>query len=227
MEKFRIEGLIISTAPFQDYNRIMTVLTPNEGLLKFILKGSAHTKNGGATSSTPFMVVELIYTKARSELLKCHEISMLEHNLALRNHLATLAAACDMLQVVKATQMPGKSCPGLYQLLLAYLRKMPAAHDPATLSASFRLKTLRHEGLWRNFSRCSHCECEVVDHYIFAGNTYCKLHTPPYALEISFSEKEIFELLAFSRDLSLMASLPMTQDLTKKIKHLFDDLWSA
>jgi DNA repair protein RecO (recombination protein O) len=184
-------------------------------------------KNSKASATTPLTVVELIYTKGRSDLLKCHEISILDHNLALRNNFNTLEAACDMLHVVNATQMPGKSCSNLYQLLLTYLKKLPFAHDPATLSVSFRLKTLRHEGLWQNFSRCSNCACELIDSYILHGNTYCKLHIPPEAIEISSSERDIFELLAFSRDLSLLASLPMTQDLSKKIKLLFDDLCLA
>lgn len=223
MEKLRIEGLIISTIPFQDYDRIMTVLTANEGLLKFIFKG-ASKKNGAASATAPLTVVELIYTKSRSELLKCHEISILDHNLALRNNLNILEAACDMLQVAKTTQMPGKSCNNLYQLLLTFLKKLPTAHDPLTLSNSFRLKTLRHEGLWRSFSKCYNCDCDLVDSFIFAGNIYCKLHSPLHSLEISSSERDIFELLAFCRDLPLMASLPMTSELTKKIKHLFNDL---
>ncbi|MBA3815242.1 MAG: DNA repair protein RecO [Parachlamydiaceae bacterium] len=227
MEKLRIEGLIIKATPFQDYDRIISVLTPNEGLIKFFFKGSAAAKNNNASSTTPLTVVELIYSKGRSELLKCHEISILNHNLALRNNLAILETACDMLQVVNATQMPGKACSNLYQLLLTFLKNLPTAHDPATLGSSFRLKTLRSEGLWKNFSSCNQCGCDLMDSYNFEGNTYCKLHTPPHALEISSSERDIFELLAFSRDLPLLNSLPMTQDLINKIKHLFNDLWST
>lgn len=227
MEKLRTEGIVVNSIPFQDYDRIITVVTPDEGLIKFIFKGSASTKSGKASSTTPLTVAEFIYSKGRSDLLKGHEISPLDHQLALRNNLNTLEAACDMLQIINATQMPGKSCTNLYKLLLAYLKKLPFAHDPATLSTSFRLKTLRHEGMWRSFSKCCQCSLELNDGYILGGTSYCKLHMPPNSIEISFSERDIFEMLAFSRDLNLLSSLPMTQELSKKAKLLFEDLCEA
>lgn len=223
MEKLRIAGIVVNAFAFQEYDRILTVFTPEEGLIKFIFKGAASLKKGGGGATAPLTEVELVYTKGKSELYSCREVSVLNHQLALRQNLKTLEAACEILQAIGATQMPGKTAPDLYRLLLTYLEKLPAAHDPATLSASFRLKTLRHEGLWGDYSRCSQCGSELADSFIIGNASFCQRHSQPHALILTTSERDILELLGFCRDISLLASLPMTESLSGKIKRLFDD----
>lgn len=223
MDKFRTEGIIVNALTYQDYDRIISVFTPEEGLIKFFFKGAISTKKGGPATTSPLTVVELIYTKGKSELLPCREISILNPHLALRQNLPTLQAACELLHIINVTQLPGKPSPDLYHLLLTFLNKLPTAHDPATLSASFRLKTLRHEGLWRDYTKCDLCHHELEDCFIMHNEVFCHRHSPPHALQLSPSERDILQLLGFSRDLPLLTSLPMTESLSSKIRQLFDD----
>lgn len=222
MEKFRTEGIIISALTYQDFDRIITVFTPEEGLIKFIYKGAISSKKGGLAATTPLTVIELIYTKGKSELLSCKEISILESHLALRQNLPTLQTACELIHIVTLTQLPGKQSPDLYNLLMIFLNKLPTVHDPATICASFRLKTLRHEGLWRDYSLCDHCQEELGDSYIQNNEVFCQRHSPPNSLHFTPSERDILQLLGFSRDLPLLASLPMPESLSMKIRQLFE-----
>src|SRR5581483_3573775 len=118
-----------------------------EGIIKLYVKGAyLKQKNNGATSN-PLNLVEVIYKKTKSEMYSCYDIQILESHLSLRQSLITLECACDMLQTVILTQFPGKPAPKLYALLLIYLKKLSIVTDPMLFSTSFRLKTLKHEGL--------------------------------------------------------------------------------
>jgi DNA repair protein RecO (recombination protein O) len=224
MEKLRTEGVIVRALAFQESDKIFTAFTPDEGLATFFFKGAVSKKKGGQGSTSPLTAVELIYAKGRGEMYYCYEASPLNHNLGLRQNLAILEAACEMLKAVSATQMPGKAASDLYRLLLIYLEKLPEALDPTTISASFHLKTLRHEGLWHGQFLCSACGSELSDSFLAGGEAFCRQHAPSPAFVLTASEREGLHLLAFCRDIAMLAVLPMTAELAGKIKRLFDEI---
>lgn len=223
MEKLRTEGIIVRAFSFQESDRIFTAFTPDEGLATFFFKGASNKKKGGAATTTPLTAVELIYSRGRGEMHPCYEASILNHHLPLRKNLPVLEAACEMLRTVSATQLPGKACGDLYRLLLIYLEKLPEALDPVAISASFHLKALRHEGLWNDHSSCTRCGTELSDSFFADGEAFCRQHAPRHAFPLTPSEKEILHLLAFCRDLTILAGLPMTEALACKIKQIFTE----
>ena len=137
----RTEGIILQATKFQDFDQIITVFTPGDGILKFMVKGALNPKQGKAALTTPLSRVELIYLQGKSELYSCREISMLNNHLSLRENVVLMEAAFDLLQAIRSTQLPHKPAPELYKLLLIYLEKLPLIPDPKILSTSFRLKT--------------------------------------------------------------------------------------
>lgn len=193
MEKTRAEGIVIRTLPFKDYDGILSLFTQDEGLIKLVVKGAFNSKNGKGSLTTPLSLVETIYTKGRSELYSCREIAMLNPHHNLRQNLATLEAACEMVHVIEATQLPGKVVPELYQLFLTYLKRLPEACDPACISTSFYLKTLNHEGL-------------------LSSNNLFKM---------SAEERQLIEVLTLCRDFSLLSKLTVEPSLAVQVKEFF------
>jgi len=201
MEKMRTEGVIVNAFAFKDFDRIIHVFTPDDGLIKLVVKGAFSTKQGKGNTSAPLTHVEVIYTAGNSELGLCREISVLNHFLGLRKQLPILQAACDMLQAVASTQQPGKASPALYQLLTAYLAQLPKAVDPQAILASFRLKTLRHEGL------LDIEEWETIEGVFVLKN----------------DERVLVEHLALCREFGLLAAASINWSLADKIATLFRD----
>lgn len=140
------EGVILRTFPFRDHHQILTLFTPDQGLIKLIYKGSGK-KKGLQTRPIALSRVEVCYKENRnSELLSCEDIHLLESFQSLRTELARLEAACDLLHVLYTSQLVGRPSSLLYQLLIFYLTKLPQASDPWVISSSFRLKILHYEG---------------------------------------------------------------------------------
>lgn len=193
MNTYRCEGIILQTLNFQDYDRILTVFSFEEGLIKLIVKGANRVGQQYNACATPFTRAEFVYSKGKSELLKCREISILQQNLALRNRLAALEAACDMAHAILASQEHHNPAPDLYRLFSSYLEKTAHFPDPYTLAASFRLKILRHDGLFGLTPACSTCSLPLTAHRAYMGESYCAQHAPSNS--ILFTEEEINSIL--------------------------------
>lgn len=138
MQLLRTEGIILQAIRFQDYDQILTVLTKDQGVVKFIIKKSIN--------SSPLTQAEFVYTQGKSDIWKCREIHPLNHYLDIRKSLAHLENGCEFLKTIQHSQMEHKPCEPLYQLLVTYLEKIPHFSSPSILLASFYMKLLRYEG---------------------------------------------------------------------------------
>lgn len=192
MQTYRCEGIILHTLDFRDYDKIVSAFTAEYGLLKFIARKANAAKRG--LKVLPLTKTDLIYTTTQSELYKLKDLSLIAQYLPLRQNLAFLHTACELLKCVLKTQLPQKPAPDLYGLLCAYLEKIPKVSTPALIEASFRLKLLRHEGLFdENSTFFSPQEIPLV-HDLAFSLSYEQLDQIPLSHELNFKIKSFFEL---------------------------------
>lgn len=184
MESYRSEGVVLHALPFRDFDQILTIFSKDEGIVKLMVKK--------ASATTPMSQIEFVYTKGRSEILKCQEVSVLNLHLNVRKSLPHLEAACDLLRAIQASQWAGRPAPDLYKLFVIYLNKIPNASNPYIYAASFRLKILKHEGLLN----------ENITGF-------------------SQQDAEVLSSLAFCRSMSELANLTISSSLFQKIQTLF------
>ncbi len=139
----RSEGIIIATHPFRDYDRLVTLFTPERGIIRLLKKGSQNK----TLALSPLVHIECTYFIGKSDLFVCRETTILHHFLSLRASLKTLEAACEMLRAIRLTQAPEKEASPLFAKLLDALHRLPKAPNPEQETAHFYLNVLKHEGL--------------------------------------------------------------------------------
>lgn len=216
----RTEGLVLKAFDFQDYDKILTVFSQDLGLIKLVVKKA----NSKPFSVTPLTRAEFVITKGNSDLYKCHEISLVNGHLALRNSLQNLEAACDILQALMDTQPAQTAAPDLYALSVSYLRKMSDVGDPYMLAASFRLKILRHDGLLGLGSVCATCSSSLQTYYVSEGQCYCAAHSSPKAIIFDEEEFTITSILAYCQHFTQLQDIIFTTELREKIRTVFLEL---
>jgi len=222
--KLRIEGIVLNALAFQDYDRILTLFTPTEGIVKLFVNRAFSSKKGKGSTTAPLLLIESVCAKGRGEFYTSREIEVIDHYLGLRERLETLNAACDMLQAVLMTQMPGKASLELYQLLSIFLKRLPQAKDPRAISCCFRIKSLLYEGLYKTPTVCSLCSqplesvCTVVGH-----ETFCPRHAPANGLVLEPEERILLDALAFCREFSSLATLVLPIDFSAKVEKFFHE----
>lgn len=173
------EGVILRVIPFRDYDQILTLFTQDVGIIKVIYKGSRSKRRGVQGLCSPLAKVEVIYREKRGEIFSCQEMALINPFSPLRKELHHLEVACDLLQVILASQLVGKAAPQLYALLCFYFEKIPQTLNPWTLALSFRLKLLRHDGLVAFPLVCSECrQILETDAYTYESEGWCLNHQP-------------------------------------------------
>lgn len=221
MEIYKTDGIIINTLLYRDYDLIATVFSRDYGIIKLFIKGSLK-KHGGLVEE--LTRAEFIYNQSKSDLLPCHEISLIQSSLRLRLQLGPLEAACDMIKAVQASQYPQKPAPKLYQLLANYFGQLPDSPNPAVLQASFKLKLLRHDGLFVLQKHCKECAKELQSFSFTHGAFFCPQHAPEQGLFFSQEEADTLILLAFSQDYAELNLATVSPVFQSKINTLFHAL---
>jgi len=187
------EGLICHALPFQDHDLILTAFTEKEGMVKFFLK-KAFLRKEWKGALSPLTRVEFIYTQGKGELLSCRDISLLNLHLKLREKLQWLEAALEIVSALRIAFIAPYPAPLVYQLCVRYLEALPFIQDPFPAVSGFRLKILKHEGLF-----------SFQNQFIF-----------------SEEEQKVVEQLAANRSLSALNAFALTPVLHKKILQFFN-----
>lgn len=218
-----VEGIILRVIPFGDYDQIVSLFTEEVGVIKLFFKGCRSKRDGLPGVCMPLTYVQVVYReRQKSELVSCHEMTLVEPYRFLKQDLTHLETACELLKMVEATQLPGKPAPRLFALLLYFLARLPECVDPAVLVYSFRLKLLKHEGELAFPLSCSVCQVEITAPlYYVQEECFCSLHVQSGAFSLADDELRLIEHLATSQSFSSLATLMLSQELKGKISYFF------
>ena len=222
MTKKITEGLILSTLNFRDYDQILTVFTKNLGLIKMIVPRANSRRSQKGTSFNPFVIGEFIYSEQRNSMLRCHEISIVNYQLKLRERLEWLKISAQILHLIQKTQLEAKPTPLLYQLTVTYLENIPLFFCLKTLYVSFYLKTLIHEGLYPLNLHCSACDTPLQNSFIYQQNPFCAVHAPPLAIFFELNELLLFSQIAHCRSFKKLGMYAMSSSLYEKFLKAFE-----
>ncbi len=210
-------GIILSTLNYRDYDLILTVFSSDRGLIKFFYKGGNSKKRKKGSTTDPLTCAEFIYSKGKGDLYPCHEISMINAHLEIRQELKFLEAGCKMIKAIAHTQFPEKPSPALYQMLLRYLGHIPKMNHPEILELSFLLKIMRHDGIFGVTPACAACKTPLKNHHICEKESFCPNHAPAGSVIFNEEESNLLLILAYCRTLSELPDIPLESHFQENI----------
>lgn len=217
----QIEGVVLQTFAFKEYDRILTLFTPS-GLLKLFVKGKRKIYNA---LTTPLTAGEYLYAPGKRDLHQFFDGTILRQHIKIRDRYETLMAAEELTQGLLRSQWLGKPAPRLYALFCYFLEKMPDLEMPSRLTAAFLLKILLHEGILQLDGGCM--ECGSFAEKRFRGERYCRSHAPLDALFFNPEEEMLLSTLAGGRSLTSIAGLEQQKPFQEKITALFNQAFET
>lgn len=221
MSDAKSEGVVLKSIDFRDRSRIITLFTPDEGIVSLIVKGITRKKSHLLTLTTPFTRGEYHYLVKKSSLYTFRDGTPLATHSEIRKSLAHIEVATEIASHLIASQVPGKAAEALYKLTLAYLEKLADFEDPTPLSASFLLKLLKVEGHLHLTSTCA--ACELPANALASGESVCTKHRPPFSHSFSSEEWQTLLTLSEARAFSQIKSLSVPKELRQRLKQLFHE----
>lgn len=217
MKEEQGEGIVLSSLDYHEKERIITLFTPHAGVMSIIVKNIAKTNPILIHLTTPFTRGEFLYQKGKSELYRFIDGTILHLPLPLRKSLKHLQIGGKMLQLIRTSQLPGKSSPLLYYLLLSYLKQLPDFSSPEILWMSFALKLLKHEGVFSLVPTCIKCSLQKA-RAIKRGESFCLLCSDEESILFSEEEWETLYQLVEAREFLALKNLQIGENLLQKIE---------
>lgn len=220
----RTEGIVLRAFPYRDYDQIVSLFTADAGVIKIMCYGSRSQRSKWRSLCLPLTRVEIVYREKLGEIFECSDLTLMDAHSSLKQQFQHMEAACDLLNALHLSQLPGKEAPQLYALLIFYLNKIPLAKDPWTLAMSYRLKLLKHEGIMGYPSICHECQQLLVrEAFWLRSEMLCAQHQVPGSLYLSQADLQLIHHLAFSQNYRDLAEVILPDEFKNKVHRLFQE----
>ncbi len=131
---YQARGIILKGMPFGEADRLVTLLSPEYGLIRAIVPGARKQKSRLRGRSELFVVNQLLIAKGRS-LDKIIQAETIESYPGLSKELGKLAAAQYLGEIVLSLALDAQPQPELYELLNEHLRRLEKMSTAESLYA--------------------------------------------------------------------------------------------
>ena len=161
MPDLSMKALVLRRADYSDYDRMVTLLTPDEGRLDAIARGCRRSKSPlmNATEAFTYGEYQLYRRGERYEIRQC---TIEESHFGLRQDLDRLTHGAYWLRLIDAVASPGVEARNLLAFALrslAYLNYSDV--PPEILTLAFEVKLLALSGLSPRTASCAVCGREI------------------------------------------------------------------
>lgn len=135
---YRATGINLKSMPLGEADRLITILTKEEGLIRAVAKGARKQPSKLGGRMEPFVVNDLMLSRGRrtahldpqSTLQRIAQAETLHSFTYLRRSLTHLTAAQYLAEVVLALAISSATQEDLFVLLVEHLQRLEQARDP-------------------------------------------------------------------------------------------------
>lgn len=177
MEEIAVQGLVVKEAFMGDHDKILTLMTPDRGLITVTGKGVRSFKSKNAAACQPFTYSYFLLRKS-NKYFYVAETETIETFFELKCSLDGLALAAYVCDVSEALSVEGMGDPELLRLTLNTLYAIDQKLYPYDhIKASFEMRASAVAGFLPDLTGCDLCEkLPEGDMYldIMNGRILCK-----------------------------------------------------
>jgi len=174
MSLYRDQGIVIRTWKLGESDRIIVIITEENGKVRVVAKGVRKTRSkfGGRLEPTSHVSLQLF--RGKGDLGIVTQAETIDRFQNIRSNPDLFSDASSMLEVVDHVAPDESPDPSRYKMLLGALRTLDEKNPPLLVPAFF-LKLLDHEGLAPELGFCVKClDAEnLVSISISEGGVFC------------------------------------------------------
>ncbi len=168
------QAIVLRSYPFGDADRVVVLISPNNGKIRTVAKGVRKTKSRFGGRLEPFTHVDLVLYEGRN-LDTITSVAIIEPYRRLREDLDSVIAAGVMVEAVDAVAQEDESSMRLFLLLQRGLKALDLGLASGDLVTSFLLKLADVVGLAPALASCASCgRQDDLERFSFAaGGVVC------------------------------------------------------
>ncbi len=165
MALYAAEGIVLGARNWGEADKVMTVFTREQGLLRAAAFGCRRPRSPLAGAMQMFVHADLqIAEGTRLETIKT--ASVRAHHAKISLDLTALAYATFAAEVIREFLPEGVSDEGFFDRLTHILTAFETRNPRVTALAAV-LQTLAAAGLQQSYERCLHCGAPITDDAFF------------------------------------------------------------
>ena len=166
----KVEALVISHRDFGEADRIVKLLTSEEGKLNAIAKGARRMRSRKAAHLEPFTHTALILAVGRSFWIVTQADTISDFP-AIRANLQKTGQASYILELADLLSTEFQIDSGMYRLVLGTIQSLEKAADAFNLLLHYELRILDLAGFRPELFNCVICQGEIQaeSQYFSAG----------------------------------------------------------
>lgn len=158
MSNVKIKGVILSENNVGDFDKMLTMLTPEFGKISCVAKGARRPKSALLAGTQMFCFGEYLMFKGTSTY-HINSVETIEVFYNLRTDLEKLKYAVHILKIVQDVTEENQNCYKILQLLLNTLYTISETDKDLDLTLSiFKLRLLCILGFTPRINECTNCK---------------------------------------------------------------------
>ncbi len=163
------QGIVLRSYPFGEADRVVVLISPNNGKIRTVAKGVRKTKSRFGGRLEPFTHVDLVLYEGRN-LHTITQVSIIEPFPRLRGDLDAVITAGTMVEAADGVAQEDESSMRLFLLLFRGLRALEAGERGVDLITSYLLKLADVVGVAPSLLECASCgRMDDLHRFSFAG----------------------------------------------------------
>ena len=163
------QGIVLRSYPFGEADRVVVLLSPNNGKIRTVAKGVRKTMSRFGGRLEPFTHVDLVLYEGHN-LDTITQVAILEPFPHLRLDLDAVVAAGTMVEAADAVAQEEESSIRLFLLLQRGLKALEQGETRQDLITSFLLKLADVVGVAPSLMQCASCgRIEDLHRFSFGG----------------------------------------------------------
>jgi len=163
------QGIVLRSYPFGEADRVVVILSPNNGKIRTVAKGVRKTKSRFGGRLEPFTHVDLVLYEGRN-LDTITQVAVLEPFPGLRNDLDAVIVAGTMVEAADAVAQEDEAAIRLFLLLQRGLKTLEMGERSPDLITSYLLKLAEIVGVAPSFLKCASCgRMDGLHRFSFGG----------------------------------------------------------
>lgn len=163
------QAIVLRSYPFGEADRVVVLLSPNNGKIRTVAKGIRKTKSRFGGRLEPFTHVDLVLYEGRN-LDTITQVAIIEPFQHLRTDLNAVIAAGTMVEAADAVAQEEESSMRLFLLLQRGLRALDVGETGTDLITSYLLKLADVVGIAPSLEQCASCgRLDDLHRFSFSG----------------------------------------------------------
>ena len=220
---YRTQAIVLSRFDLGEADRVLTLLTPEEGKLKAIAKGVRRpgSRIGGAVE--PFAELQLMLVRGRTfDVIT--QASVIQAWLGLRDGLESAATAWYLGELAERAVEERAAAHPVYALLRRGCQLLDDGMVPGRVARWYELSLADALGVRPEVERCVECDrpFEETDRFRWVpalGGVLCDRHPGPPAEVVGLSLAAVKLLRAYRRlDIEAIAALRIPPDVEAEVE---------